>query len=107
VQEQTDELKKQLDDVVEKMKIDVRELKECAKHSDIEVLQKYINIWQPINFVTRETVSKLVRDEVESQFKDLNIRLQEESYIKEQIRMIMMEQRRPSPSAPPSSPPPK
>jgi hypothetical protein len=84
-----DEFKKQLNDIVEKMKIVVRELKECAKHQEVEVLQKYINIWQPINFVTRDTVTKLIQDEVESQFKDLNIRLQQEEYIKEQIRLAL------------------
>jgi predicted RNase H-like nuclease (RuvC/YqgF family) len=84
-----DELKKQLNDTIEKMKIMVRELKECAKHQEVEVLQKYINIWQPINFVTRDTVTKLIQDEVESQFKDLNIRLQQEDYIKEQIRLAL------------------
>lgn len=89
VHEQIDELKKELDDTVDKLKIIVRELKECAKRQDVDVLQKYINIWQPVNFVTRDTVLKMVKDQVESQFKDLNIRLQQEDYIKEQIRIIM------------------
>ncbi|MBU2561824.1 MAG: hypothetical protein KKD17_06000 [Nanoarchaeota archaeon] len=84
-----DELKKQISDIIEKMKIIVRELKECAKRQEVEVLQKYINIWQPVNFVTRDTVMKMVRDQVEAQFKDLNIRLQEEDYIKEQIRIAL------------------
>lgn len=80
-----DELKKQINDLVEKLKIIVRELKECAKRQEVDVLQKYINIWQPLNFVTRDTVLKMVADQVEAQFKDLNIRLQQEDYIKEQI----------------------
>lgn len=101
VHEQIDELKKDLDDTIEKMRIIVRELKECAKHSDVEVLQKYINLWQPLNFVTRDTVTKLVSEEVESQFRDLNIRLQQEGYIKEQIRIAMMELKRQSPGMPP------
>ncbi|MBW2964545.1 hypothetical protein KY363_03725 [Candidatus Woesearchaeota archaeon] len=89
VHEQVDELKKELEDTIDKLKIIVRELKECAKSQEVEVLQKYINIWQPVNFVTRDTVLKMVKDQVEAQFKDLNIRLQQEDYIKEQIRIIM------------------
>ncbi|MBW2971778.1 hypothetical protein KY359_01960 [Candidatus Woesearchaeota archaeon] len=84
-----DDIKKQISDIVEKMKIIVRELKDCAKRQEVEVLQKYINIWQPVNFVTRDTVVRMVKDQVESQFKDLNIRLQQEDYIKEQIRVML------------------
>jgi hypothetical protein len=86
-----DELKKQLADIVDKMKIIVRELKECAKKQEVDVLNKYINIWQPINFITRDSALKLIRDEVESQFKDLNIRLQQEDYIKEQIKLMLQD----------------
>jgi hypothetical protein len=88
---EVDDMKKQITDIVDKMKIIVRELKECAKHQEVEVLQKYINIWQPMNFITRDSASKMVMDEVESQFKDLNIRLQQEDYIKEQIRIALGE----------------
>jgi predicted RNase H-like nuclease (RuvC/YqgF family) len=86
-----DELKKQLADIIDKMKIIVRELKDCAKKQEVDVLNKYINIWQPINFITRDSALKLIRDEVESQFKDLNIRLQQEDYIKEQIRLTLQD----------------
>jgi uncharacterized protein YukE len=89
IHEELDEGKKQISDMLEKLRIIVRELKECAKNQDVEVLKKYINIWEPINFVTRDTVSRVIKDEVESQFKDLNIRLQQEDYIKEQIRLTL------------------
>lgn len=84
-----DELRKQIADIIDKMKIIVRELKECAKHQEVAVLQKYINIWEPVNFITREGASKMIKDQVDAQFKDLNIRLQQEDYIKEQIRIML------------------
>ncbi|MBW2997508.1 hypothetical protein KY349_04175 [Candidatus Woesearchaeota archaeon] len=87
--EEMDELRKQITDIVDKMKIIVRELKECAKRQDVAVLQKYINIWEPVNFITREGATKMIKDQVEAQFKDLNIRLQQEDYIKEQIRLLL------------------
>ena len=89
IHSEMDDIKKQITDVIDKMKIIVRELKECAKSQDVAVLQKYINLWEPLNFVTRDSVDKMVKDQVESQFKDLNIRLQQEDYIKEQIRLII------------------
>ena len=84
-----DDFKNRLDDMVDKLKIMVRELKECAKREDVDVLNKYINLWEPINFVTRDSVDKMIKNQVDSQFKDLNIRLQQEDYIKEQIRMAL------------------
>lgn len=87
--EQVDDLRKDLNDTIDKMKIVVRELKECAKHNEVEVLQKYINLWQPINFITRDAATKLVKEEVESKFKELNLRMQEEDYIKEQIMLAL------------------
>ena len=46
-------------------------------------------MWEPINFVTRNEMGKLIKDNVEAQFEDLNIRLQQEDYIKEQIRLTL------------------
>ncbi len=84
-----DDLKKQTTDIVGKLKIMVRELKDCAKHNEVQVLQKYINLWEPVNFVTRNSVFKMVKDQVEAEFKDLNIKLKQEDYIKEQIRIAL------------------
>ena len=92
--EEMDELKKKLADMTDKLKIIVQELKECAKHSEVQVLQKYINMWEPINFITRDSALKIIHDEVESTFRDLNIRLQQEQYIKEQIRLILEDLRK-------------
>ncbi|MBI4738890.1 hypothetical protein HY772_04985 [Candidatus Woesearchaeota archaeon] len=86
-----DELKNNLTEMHEKFTIMIREIKECAKRQDVAVLQKYISFWEPMNFVTRESVSKMVQENVESQFRDLNIRLQQEEYIKEQIRFALQD----------------
>jgi hypothetical protein len=89
-----DELKKELHDLNEKFKIMVREIKECAKKQEVQVLQKYISFWEPLNFVTRDMVERMVQERVESQFRDLNIRLQQEDYIKEQIKMILQDMKK-------------
>ncbi len=89
--EQVDEMKKDLQDMKDKFKIMIRELKECAKHQDVEVLQKYINMWEPINFITRESALKLIHDEVFSTFRDLNVKIQQEQYIKEQIKLALQD----------------
>ena len=88
------ELKTQFVDFDEKFKILVREVRECAKKQDVQVLQKYISFWEPLNFVTRESVSKMVEETVQSQFRDLNIRLAQEQYIKEQVQFAIRELKR-------------
>ncbi|MBU0461213.1 MAG: hypothetical protein KJ574_01365 [Nanoarchaeota archaeon] len=93
-QAQLDDFRKEMDDLKEKFKIMIQEIKECAKRNDVQILSKYINMWEPINFVTRNEMMKLVKDNVEAQFEDLNIRLQQEDYIKEQIRLVLGEMRR-------------
>ncbi len=87
--EEIDEIRKEIDGITEKLKIIVLELKECAKEQDVQVLQKYINLWEPVNFITREAASKMIKDEVRSTFRDLNVKLQQEEYIKEQIRLAL------------------
>jgi hypothetical protein len=86
-QSQLDDFRKELNDMKEKFKMMISEIKECAKRQEVDVLKKYINMWEPINFVTRNEMMKLIKDNVRSQFEELNIRLQQEDYIKEQIKL--------------------
>ena len=52
-------------DLRDKVKLIVKELKECAKTDEVKVLEKYINLWEPVNFVTRNEVERLVDEKVE------------------------------------------
>ncbi len=80
-------------DLKDKVKLIVKELKACAKSEDVQVLQKYIDMWEPINFVTRNELDKLIQETVLAEMEDLNIRLQEEKYIKDHIRIALQEER--------------
>lgn len=86
-QEQLDDFHHEVNKMKENFKIMISEIKECAKRDEVKVLQRYIDMWEPIQFVTRREMYKLIRDSVESQFDDLNIRLQQEDYIKDQIKL--------------------
>lgn len=52
-----------LADVKEKIKLIIKELQECAKKEDVDVLQKYINMWEPVNFVTRHELQKILEEQ--------------------------------------------
>jgi hypothetical protein len=60
------EAKRDLVDINTKMKLIVKELRECAKKEDMLVVQKYIELWEPVNFVTRHEVERIVKDIIES-----------------------------------------
>lgn len=44
----------------------ILELRNCAMKQDVEMLRKYIDIWQPVNFVTANQVEKMINDAVEN-----------------------------------------
>jgi hypothetical protein len=60
-------------DLRDKVKLIVKELKECAKTDEVKVLENYINLWEPVNFVTRNEVGKIVEDKVEEKLSQLQV----------------------------------
>jgi|SRR3989344_4999372 len=54
------EIKKSMFSLEESMKDLIKELKYFARKEDIKVLEKYINLWNPMNFVTEEEVLGLI-----------------------------------------------
>ena len=55
-----DELKKQIYDLKQKFDLIAADLADTAKREDVIVLEKYINLWEPLNFVTRNEVERIV-----------------------------------------------
>ncbi len=47
-------------DLRDKVKIIVKELKDCAKSDEVQTMQHYLNLWEPMNFVTRAEFDKLL-----------------------------------------------
>lgn len=56
------ELRKDFNDLREKVKMIVKELKDTAKSDDMKLLERYINLWEPVNFVTKNDVDRIVED---------------------------------------------
>ena len=56
------DIKKDINDVKEKMLEFVKELKESAKREEVKVLEKYINLWNPVKFVTQNEVEQIVKE---------------------------------------------
>jgi len=59
------ELKKTLNEVKTRTDMIISELENFASKEDVESLKKYIELWEPLNFVTREEVEKIVKESLE------------------------------------------
>jgi hypothetical protein len=89
MREQLSQFSNDLKNINDKIKIIIRELTECAKKQDVDILTKYIDMWNPVNFVSRDEVYKLIKDQVETTMTDLNLKIQQEEFIKEQVELAV------------------
>ena len=67
------DIKTEISEIKEKILEVVDELKGTAKRDEVKVLEKYINFWNPVNFVTHNEVDALVK-EILNREKTKNIR---------------------------------
>jgi chromosome segregation ATPase len=64
-----DETKHILEDFDNKMLLMIKEIRQCAKEQDLKVLQRYLEMWEPLRFVTRNEVAKIVKEVLEKELK--------------------------------------
>ncbi len=83
------EFKKNIKMNDERTELIIKELKLTAKKEDIEVLNRYLELWEPVKFVTQNEVDKMVKDKVEAEMTDLNLKIQEEKYIEKQVELVV------------------
>lgn len=57
--------KREINELKDTVKLIVSELKLLAKKEEVKVLERYINIWEPVNFVTQNEVERIVKRELE------------------------------------------
>jgi|SRR3989344_394314 len=56
------ELRKEMQEIRDKMMLIIKELQSVARKEEVKVLEKYINLWNPIKFVTSNEVEQIVDD---------------------------------------------
>ncbi|TAL51980.1 MAG: hypothetical protein EPN86_05555 [Nanoarchaeota archaeon] len=67
IQQTLIELRTDVIEVKNTIKMVVTEMQSAAKRQDVETLKKYITLWEPLNFVTRNEVQKLIAEALEEQ----------------------------------------
>jgi hypothetical protein len=60
--EEVKEIKKDLYDIKEISRHIVEEMQLFAKKDSLRVLEKYINMWNPLNFVTEQEVRRIIEE---------------------------------------------
>ncbi|MDD5253691.1 MAG: hypothetical protein PHG05_01125 [Candidatus Nanoarchaeia archaeon] len=58
------DLKRNLQELKETTEKIIREMNIFAKKDSVKVLEKYINLWNPMKFITEEDVRKILRGEL-------------------------------------------
>lgn len=58
------DIKKEMFQIKEALRHLVQEIDFFARKEDVKLLEKYINLWSPMNFTTEKEVIKIVQDEL-------------------------------------------
>ncbi|MFH2028109.1 MAG: hypothetical protein ABIJ08_03150 [Nanoarchaeota archaeon] len=58
------ELKKENNELKERMLMLIKELQMSAKKEELNILKKYLDMWEPVNFVTHHEVEELVDEAI-------------------------------------------
>lgn len=59
------EIKRGMSKINEDMEEVVKELKLRASREELDVIKKYLDLWNPVNFVSRKEVERIVEDKLE------------------------------------------
>jgi len=56
------DIKRELKDLNDKLRLISAEIKNLVNKNDFKVMERYVDMWQPMNFVTREELNKLLEE---------------------------------------------
>ena len=59
------EIRKEMQEIKEKVILVIRELQTTARKDDVKVLEKYINFWNPVKFVSQNEVEQIINEILE------------------------------------------
>ncbi|MBI1935496.1 hypothetical protein HYS31_03570 [Candidatus Woesearchaeota archaeon] len=56
------EIRKEMQELKDKLLLVIRELQATARKEEVKVLEKYINLWNPVKFVTQNEVEQIINE---------------------------------------------
>ncbi|MBW3004362.1 hypothetical protein KY310_00835 [Candidatus Woesearchaeota archaeon] len=65
LQSEITDINSKINEIQDRILLIVKELRLTAKREDIDVMKKYVELWNPMRFVTREQVENIVQELVD------------------------------------------
>jgi len=67
LKDEMDEVKRTIAEIENRIIMLIKELRMSAKKEDVDSLMKYIELWEPVKFVTQNQVENIVREIIEEE----------------------------------------
>ena len=64
------EIRKEIQELRDKLILVIKELQFVARKDEVKVLEKYINLWNPIKFVSQNEIEGIINDVIDKREKD-------------------------------------
>ena len=61
------ELKREIKDISDKLGLITAEIKNLVNKNEFKIMERYLDMWQPMNFVTRDELNKLLKEHKKTQ----------------------------------------
>jgi hypothetical protein len=65
LKEEIDEIRRQIKEIENRIIMIIKELRMSANKEDVTALKKYVELWEPVKFVTQNQVEKIVEEKIE------------------------------------------
>ena len=63
------EMRKEMQEVKDKLMLVIRELQSVARKEEVKVLEKYINLWNPVKFVSQNEIEDIINEVLDKREK--------------------------------------
>ncbi|HLC61302.1 MAG TPA: hypothetical protein VJJ52_07810 [Candidatus Nanoarchaeia archaeon] len=64
------EMRKEIQEVKDKLMLVIRELQSVARKEEVRVLEKYINLWNPVKFISQNEIEGIINEVIDKREKD-------------------------------------
>jgi len=58
------EIKNEVREIKEKIELIEKEIEQCAKKNELQLIHKYVNYWNPAEFVTKEEAKRIIEEKL-------------------------------------------
>ncbi len=70
------EVRKEIQELKDKLSLVIKELQSVARKDEVKVLEKYINLWNPIKFVSQNEIEGIINEVIEKREKETSDKAQ-------------------------------